>query len=188
MQKKQVVQFLTLLLFILIMAGAYMGIRSYQARQEKEKNKQEAEAVIPLTSFPSDSVTAISYDLDGTKYTFEKDGEKWKAADSDIILDQDAFTDFLQKAGSITSDTKVEAQEGEDYGFSNPSRTVTVTTQNGTSSLIFGMKNEMIGQYYVKTSESSSIYLVEESVYTAFDKTAEDFEQEKTQTDTDDKS
>ena len=76
MQRKQVVQFLTLLLFILVMVGAYMGIRSYQARQEKEKNKQEAEALIPLTSFQPDSVTAISYDLDGTKYIFEKDGEK----------------------------------------------------------------------------------------------------------------
>ena len=187
MQRKQVVQFLTLLLFILVMVGAYMGIRSYQARQEKEKNKQEAEALIPLTSFQPDSVTAISYDLDGTKYIFEKDGEKWKVADNEIILDQDAFTDFLQKAGSITSETKVEAEEGEDYGFSNPSRTVTVTTQKGTSSLIFGMKNEKLGQYYVKTSESSNIYLVEESVYAVFDKSAEDFEQEKTQTDSDDK-
>ena len=45
----------------------------------------------------------------------------------------------------------------------------------------------MLGQYYVKTSESSNIYLVEESVYAVFDKSAEDFEQEKTQTDSDDK-
>ena len=35
MQRKQVVQFLTLLLFILVMVGAYMGIRSYQARDRK---------------------------------------------------------------------------------------------------------------------------------------------------------
>lgn len=46
------------------------------------------------------------------------------------------------------------------------------------------MKNEMLGQYYLKTSESGSIYLAEESVYALFDKTAEDFVKEP-ETDTD---
>lgn len=184
MQKKQIIQFAILLVLILALAGTYFGIRSYNTRQEEEKNKKEAEALITLTSFEPDSVTAVSYDMNGTKYTYEKDGEDWKAvSDSDMTLDQDAFTDFLTKAGAITSENEVQAQDGEDYGFLEPSRTVTITTTNGTSSLIFGMKNEMLGQYYMKTSESSKIYLVEESVYTMFDKTAEDFEQEETQTD-----
>jgi len=186
MQKKQVIQFAVLLVFILALAGAYLGIRSYNTRQEEEKNKSEEAAVITLTSFEPDDVTAIRYDMDGTEYTFEKDGEDWKAAsDSKMVLDQDAFTDFLKKAGAVTSEKEVQPQDGEDYGFSKPARTVTITTAKGTSSLIFGMKNEMLGQYYLKTSESSKIYLVEESVYTMFDKTAEDFEQEDTQTDTD---
>ena len=59
-----------------------------------------------------------------------------------------------------------------------------ISTEKGTSSLIFGMKNEMLGQYYLKTSESGSIYLAEESVYALFDKTAEDFVKEP-ETDTD---
>ncbi len=185
MQKKQLIQFAALLILILAAAGAYIGIRSFQARQEEEKSRQESEAVIPLTSFEPESVTAISYDVDKAVYAFQKEGETWKASDSDIILDQDAFTDFLKQAGSVTSETEVEIQEGEDYGFSEPVRTVTITTKNGTSSLIFGMKNEMLEQYYVKTSESSKIYLVEESVYTIFDQTTEDFEQEETQSDAD---
>lgn len=186
MQKKQMVQFAVLLVLILALAGTYLGIRSYNTRQEEEKSKKEAESVITLTSFEPDSVTAVSYDMDGTEYAYEKDEENWKAvSDSEMTLDQDAFIDFLTKAGTITSEKEVQAQDGEDYGFSEPSRTVTITTANGTSSLIFGMKNEMLGQYYMKTSESSRIYLVEESVYTMFDKTAEDFRQEETQTDND---
>lgn len=188
MQKKQLIQFAALLVLILTAAGTYIGIRSFQTKQEEEKSKQESEAVIPLTSFEPESVTAISYDIDKAVYTFQKEGEIWKSSDSDITLDQDAFSDFLKQAGAVTSKTEVEIQEGEDYGFSEPMRTVTITTKNGTSSLIFGMKNEMLGQYYVKTSENSKIYLVEESVYTIFDQTTEDFEQEETQSDADEEA
>lgn len=192
MQKKQIMQFVALLILILAMTGAYFGIRSYQTKQEEAKSKKEAEAVIPLTAFEPDSVTAVRVDTQGTVSAFEKAGDQWKAADDGesggLALDQDAFSDFLKTAGDIRSTTEVDAQEGEDYGFANPSRTVTITTKNGTSDLIFGMKNEMLDQYYVKTSESSRIYLVEESSYTAFDRTAEDFKQAETQTDDEDET
>lgn len=188
MQKKQLIQFAVLLVLILALAGAYFGIRTYQNNEEEKQKQQEAAAEITLTAFQPDSVTAISYDYNGTQYTFEKDGETWTAAEqSEKKLDQDTVTQFLSSVGSITSNTEVEPEEGEDYGFDTPSRTVTITTDNGTSSLIFGMKNEMLSQYYLKTGESSNIYLVDESVYTTFEKTVEDFEQEEeeTQTDTD---
>lgn len=185
MQKKQIVQFAVLLLFIVVLAGAYFGVRSYNDRQEEQKKQQEAEAEITLTSFQPDSVTAISYDYDGTEYSFTKEEDQWKETeDTGITIDQDAFQQFLQSAGSITSDQEVQPEEDEDYGFDTPSRTVTITTTSGTSSLTFGMKNEMLDQYYIKTSESSKIYLVEASVFTVFEKTAEDFRQEETQTDT----
>lgn len=186
MQKKQIIQFSVLLLAILALAGAYFGIRSYNRKQEEQKKQQEAAAEITLTSFQPDSVTAISYDYNGTEYAYTKEGDDWKeTGNTELTLDQDAFSEFLKTTGSITSDTQVQAQEGEDYGFEEPLRVVTITTTSGTSSLTFGMKNEMLGQYYVKTSESSKIYLVEPEVYTAFDKTAEDFEKEETDTDAD---
>lgn len=184
MQKKQMVQFLILLALILILAGTYAGIRSYSAKQEAEKSKKEAEAIVPLTAFEPDSVTAIRYDMDGTVYSFEREGDTWTASDQDLVIDPDTFSDFLRQAGDITSTMEVQAKEEEDYGFEKPTRTVTITTEKGTSSLIFGMKNEMLGQYYVKTSGNSKVYLADESVYTIFDKTADDFEQEETQTDT----
>ena len=129
---------------------------------------------------------SISYDTGGTSCQFEKEQEEWKAAGhKKLELDQDAFESFLKSAGSITAETEVEAEENADYGFKNPSRTVTITTTNGTSSLIFGDKNTMLDQYYVKTSESSRIYLVTESVYTMFEKTPEEFKAEEAGTDTD---
>ncbi len=187
MQKKQIIQFAVLLVLIAVLAGAYVGIRSYNTKQ-KEKTKQVKEAaVITLTSFGKDDVTKIRYDYDNNTYKFEKDGDTWTDAnDSDLVIDEDLFGDFLESAGSVEAEAEVEAQEGEDYGFDKPSRTVSITTSKGESSLIFGSFNEMLSQYYLKTSENGKIYLVEESVYTTFDKNPEDFKaEEDTKTDTD---
>lgn len=204
MQKKQVVQFVVLLVFLVAMIGAYLGIKSYNTAQEEKEQQKQEDAKITLTAFEPDDITKISYDYNGVTYQFEKSGQEWKSKDdSSLNIDQDAFESFLKSAGSIQAQTKVTFQENTDssenekadkasvdkadteYGFDKPSRTVTITREKGTSSLIFGMKNEMLGQYYVKTSESSQIYLVEESVYTAFDKEAEDFKKVES-TDTDD--
>lgn len=192
MQKKQLIQFSMLLVLILILAGAYAGIRSYNSNEEKKIEQQEADAKITLTSFQPKRITDISYDFDGTQYTFSNAQGEWKLSENtEMVLDQEKFENFLEDAGSLTAVQEIEPEaidDEEDYGFDNPLRTVSVTTEKGTSSLTFGMKNEMLGQYYLKTSESSRIYLVEESVYTVFDKTAEDFEkeeEEETQTDTD---
>ena len=218
MQKKQVIQFAVLLVFLVAVIGAYFGIKSYNTAQEEREKQEQEDAKIALTAFQPDDITEISYDYNGVTYQYEKSDEEWKYKDdSSLDIDQDAFEDFLKSAGSIQAQTKVTPQESTDttkgdtnvsesenadktdvdkegadkadteYGFDKPTRTVTVTRENGTSSLIFGMKNEMLGQYYVKTSESSQIYLVEESVYTAFNKEAEDFKKIES-TDTDDET
>ncbi len=219
MQKKQIVQFVSLIALLAVMVCAYFGIQSYNAAQEeKEKQRQEG-AKITLTAFQPEDITGISYDFGGETYEYEKSGKKWKfKGDDSLKIDQDAFHDFLKSVGSIQAQTKVTPADGADaskdgdpgkagsdakkagsdadneadsggadtdYGFDKPSRTVTITRDKGTSSLVFGMKNEMLGQYYVKTSESGQIYLVEEEVFTMFDKRAEDFK-EAEDTDADD--
>ncbi len=186
MQKKQKIQFAVLIVLLAALAAAYFGIRSYNKKQE-EKREQEAEAAqITLTSFKPEDIIGLSYDYDGTVYEFEKNADQWQSVnDSGLVLDQEAFASFAESAGMIKAAAKVDADADTDYGFDQPLRTVTSTTDSGTASLIFGMKNEMLDQYYVKTSEDSTIYLVEESVYTIFDKTAEDFKAEETKTDTD---
>lgn len=201
MQKKQIIQFAVLLVFLAAMVGAYFGIKSYNTAQEEKEQQEQEDSKIILTSFQPDDITEISYDYNGTTYSFEKTDDIWKSRDDDSLdIDQDAFEDFLKSAGDIQAQTEVTVnkdadesgsgdagKEDEDYGFDEPTRTVTITTDKGASSLTFGMKNEMLGQYYIKTSEGSRIYLVEESVYTAFDKDAETFKKTES-SDTDDAS
>lgn len=196
MQKKQIIQFAVLFVFLAAMVGAYFGIKNYNAAQEEKKQQEQEDSKIILTAFQPDDITEISYDYNGTTYQFEKTDEEWKSKDdSSLKIDQDAFKEFLKSAGDIQAQTKVTPPEDADasvsqdtdYGFDKPTRTVTITTDKGTSSLTFGMKNEMLSQYYVKTSESSQIYLVEESVYSAFDKDAEAFQKTES-TGTDDAS
>lgn len=187
MQKKQIIQFAALLVLILALAGAYAAVRSYNTAQEEKKEQKEADARITLTSFEPESVTSLSCESTGTAYSLSSSQDGWiEDSNSEMKLDQEKVENFLKDAGSITAVQEIQPQDGEEYGFDPASAVITITTANGTSSLTFGMKNEMLGQYYLKTSESSSIYLVEESVYSIFEKTAEDFEaEEDTETGTD---
>ena len=185
MQKKQVIQFAVLLVLILALTGAYFAIQSYNASQDEKKAQQEKDAVITLTSFQPESITGIRIDTGGDICSLQRNGENWtEESDSETLLSTEKTESFLKEAGDITAASEIEPEEDADYGFDEPLRTGEISTEKGTSSLIFGMKNEMLGQYYLKTSESGSIYLAEESVYALFDKTAEDFVKEP-ETDTD---
>lgn len=185
MQKKQIIQFAALLVLILALAGAYAAVRSYNTAQEEKKEQKEEDARITLTSFEPESVTSISCESGATAYSLSSGQDGWiEDSNSEMKLDQEKVEEFLKDAGSITAVQEIQPQDGEEYGFDPASAVITITTANGTSSLTFGMKNEMLGQYYLKTSESSRIYLVEESVYSIFDKTVEDFEAEEEDTET----
>ena len=70
MQKKQIIQFVVLIMAVILMASAYFGIRTYNKKQEDKAQREEAAAVITLTSFEPDAVTAVSYDYDGSRDEF----------------------------------------------------------------------------------------------------------------------
>ena len=57
-----------------------------------------------------------------------------------------------------------------EYGLEAPSNTITLTTGDGTTTLLIGNKNDMLSQYYVKTDQSDSIYLAGSAVYITYQK------------------
>lgn len=158
--------------------GAYQFEKEDGVWKEKNHPKLELDQDA-FTSFLESvgSITAqteVNVQPDTGKADAGTDGE----GDAKPAAGADGEEDAKPAAGADREgDAKQDA--GADYGFDQPERTVTITTTNGTSSLLFGAKNEMLGQYYVKTSESSKAYLVETSVYALFDQTAKDFKAEE---------
>lgn len=62
----------------------------------------------------------------------------------------------------------------EQYGLSEPSQTIQITTSDQTYTLCIGNYNSIIGEYYVYADDASTVYTVTSTAVTAFEKGLED--------------
>ena len=78
---------------------------------------------------------------------------------------------LVTTAAQLTADQEIRDYEDlSEYGLETPSNTITLTTGDGTTTLLIGNKNDMLSRYYVKTDQSDSIYLAGSVVYTTYQK------------------
>ena len=172
-QKKQMV-ILVILLILLILA--YIGVHFYSKKQEeKEEAKTEAEK-ITVTDIEVSDITQFSYVLDGTTLSFTKNGTEWTYdGDQSIDIDESALETLLKKAAAITATDEVTEYDNlADFGLDNPANTVTLKTDAGLTTIYIGSQNEITSEYYLKTGDSDTIYVVDSATATGFDKSIED--------------
>lgn len=174
--KKQMIAGIVLLVLCI---GGYFGVKAYNSNQEK---KQEAETMNPVDISVSD-VTGFSYLNNGETLSFEKDGEEWiYSGDTSWDMDEDSIEEMLGKACDVASTEKINAENLSDYGFDEPTNTITLETSEGSKVVKIGMYNEIISKYYLSIDDSKELYLVESDIVTGFDKTAEDLKAAETTT------
>lgn len=180
--KKQMIAGIVLLVLCI---GGYFGVKAYNSNQEK---KQEAETMKPVEVTVSD-VTGFSYMKDGETLSFEKDGENWLyAGDTSLDMDEESIEEMLGKVCGVSSTEKIEAENLSDYGFDNPTNTITLEMAEGSKVVKIGMYNEIVSKYYLSIDDSKELYLVESDIVTGFDKTAEDLKAAETPEETTEES
>ncbi len=179
-QKKQ---FIALLIVLILCVAAYGLVMLYNKRTQKNKEDSEEAAKIALTDYSTEDVTAFSYVLDGVTLSFTKDGDEWSYdADTSINISASAVESLLSSASSMTAAEKVEnPQDKADYGFDEPSNTITITTKAGTTTLYIGASNDMLSQYYAMKEGDDSIYLVDSATATIFNKTLDSLTETSTE-------
>lgn len=184
--KKQKIQIITLLAAVVLLCAAYAGIRYYNDRQEEKEAEKEKAGTITVTDFEVSDITKFSYQLEGQTLSFTKEGENWHYdGDSSVDIDEDAVETLLSKAINVTAEeTVTEYDSLEDFGLETPSNTITITTEEGDTTLLIGNQNEITNQYYLKKADSDVIYLVGSAVATGFNKTVEGLTAEEEETET----
>lgn len=125
-----------------------------------------------VTDITTEDVKAFSYQYNNETLSFVKEDDTWYyEADKSIALDQDAVGTLVTTVAQLTADQEIKDYEDlSEYGLETPSNTITLTTVDGTTTLLIGNKNDMLSQYYVKTDQSDSIYLAGSAVYTTYQK------------------
>ena len=150
-------------------------IFTVKKQEEKENAKEEAEK-IQVTDLEVSDITQFSYVLDGTTLSFTKNGTEWTYdGDQSVDIDESALETLLNKASAITaSDEVTEYDDLADFGLDDPANTVTLKTDSGLTTIYIGSQNEITNEYYLKTGDSDTIYVVDSAPATGFDKSVED--------------
>lgn len=170
--KKQEKQLIALCILLLICIVAWVGLTKWNKSQEQKKQEEEEVSKVTVTDIATEDVNAFSYQYNNETLSFVKeDGTWYYEADKSISLDQDTMETLVATAAQLTAEQEIKDYEDlSEYGLETPLNTITLTTGDGTTTLLIGNKNDMLSQYYVKTDQSDSIYLAGSAVYTTYQK------------------
>ena len=177
--KKKSVNLITAVGVLVVLSGAYVGVKAYVAKQEAA-DTESAEGENPeIISIASADVKSIKFVIDKKEVTFEKDGDSWvKSDETGFPVDQDKIDTLVSSMNSIKAERTLEnVEDASEYELDQPENTITVTTEDGETTVIqLGMENDSTSQEYIDLNkDSSTVYVVSNSTFSSFEGTLYDF-------------
>ena len=177
--KKKSVNLITAVGVLVVLSGAYVGVKAYVAKQEAADTESAEEENPEIISIASADVKSIKFVIDKKEVTFEKDGDSWvKSDETDFPVDQDKIDTLVSSLNSIKAERTLEnVEDASEYELDQPENTITVTTEDGETAVIqLGMENDSTSQEYIDLNEdSSTVYVVSNSTFSSFEGTLYDF-------------
>lgn len=153
---------LLVLLALAVLLGLALWLVTRSNAKAEEAASVAAEGTIPLSAFSVDDLEQIEYTYNGETYTLQyADGSWVLAQDPAYHLDSSACDTMRTALMALNAKRQLTAQAGEDYGFSDPQLTVTVTAAGQSTTLTFGAENLVTGDLYVQKAGDDAIYTVD---------------------------
>ena len=177
--KKKSVNLITAVGVLVVLSGAYVGVKTYVAKQDAEEAEATEEENPEIISIASADVKSIKFVIDKKEVTFEKDGDSWVKSDETAFpVDQDKIDTLVSSLSSIKAERTLEnVEDASEYELDQPENTITVTTEDGETTVIqLGMENDSTSQEYIDLNkDSSTVYVVSNSTFSSFEGTLYDF-------------
>lgn len=177
--KKKSVNLITAVGVLVVLSGAYVGVKAYVAKQEAADTESAEEENPEIISIASADVKSIKFVIDKKEVTFEKDGDSWVKSDETAFpVDQDKIDTLVSSLSSIKAERTLEnVEDASEYELDQPENTITVTTEDGETTVIqLGMENDSTSQEYIDLNkDSSTVYVVSNSTFSSFKGTLYDF-------------
>ena len=177
--KKKSVNLITTVGVLVVLSGAYVGVKAYVAKQDAAESESAEEENPEIVSIASADVKSIKFVIDKKEVTFEKDGDSWvKSDETDFPVDQDKIDTLVSSLNSITAERILEdVEDASEYELDQPENTITVTTEDGETTVIrLGMENDSTSQEYIDLNkDSSTVYVVSNSTFSSFEGSLYDF-------------
>ena len=177
--KKKSVNLITAVGVLVVLSGAYVGVKTYVAKQDAEEAEADEEESQEIISIASDDVKSVKFVMDKKEVTFEKDGDSWVKSDETAFpVDQDKMDTLISSLSSVKAERTLEdVEDASEYELEQPENTITVTMEDGSETVIrVGMENDSTSQEYIDLDkESSTVYVVSNSTFQSFEGTLYDF-------------
>ena len=177
--KKKSVNLITAVGVLVVLSGAYVGVKAYVAKQEAADTESAEKENPEIISIASADVKSIKFVIDKKEVTFEKDGDSWvKSDETGFPVDQDKIDTLVSSLNSIKVERTLEnVEDASEYELDQPENTITVTTEDGETTVIqLGMENDSTSQEYIDLNkDSSTVYVVSNSTFSSFEGTLYDF-------------
>ncbi len=177
--KKKSVNLITAVGVLVVLSGAYVGVKTYVAKQDAKEAEADEEESQEIISIASDDVKSVKFVIDKKEVTFEKDGDSWVKSDETAFpVDQDKMDTLISSLSSVKAERTLEdVEDASEYELDQPENTITVTMEDGSETIIrVGMENDSTSQEYIDLNkDSSTVYVVGNSTFQSFEGTLYDF-------------
>lgn len=173
-KKKRIWLAVTLAIFVIILA-AFLGFQYYMEHlpeaADDDKNR------IAVTEIDTSLVTEIGIISEKGSIELQKEDNKWICLNDEACsLDTEKIEQFLDNAGSITSELKIEnVTDMSQYGLDNPAINITLKWSSNLYTIKIGDFNAMAGCYYLSVNDEAIVYTIDNSLYYSLDKAKDDF-------------
>lgn len=171
--KKQKIQMLVLLGVLLLLCGAFLGVKKYNRKQAEKPEETDEVVVIDVST---EDIVRFSYDYEGETYSYEKEDDTWYyAPDHSLKLLQYRTGNLMSGLAPLKTEQVIEnVTDLEQYDLKEPKQTITYETATESYILYVGSQNSVTGGYYVCMPSQSTVYMVEASAINKLTVTAED--------------
>ena len=178
MNKRKKKQLIFIFVCFTVILAAYLGSKYYQNHLPVDDEEDE----ISVLDIDTSLVNEIGITNGEETINLQKDNDTWKCVDDeDFTIDSTKLQVFLDAAGSITSELKIEnVKDMDQYGLEHPSLSISLQWDSNLYTIYIGDRNTVAGGvYYLRINDEDTVYTIENYKYNMLNKTKEDFAAEE---------
>ncbi|MCR5178782.1 MAG: DUF4340 domain-containing protein [Lachnospiraceae bacterium] len=165
--KRKKAGLLIILVVLVLLIGAFFGLRKYNEIQDEKDSADESVSVLDIDTA---DVTEYSVTNSYGEFIFTRSEDGWLGSGDAAGIDKldiDEIESRLGDACTFTADYAIdEPLDLSEYGLDDPDITVTLKTKSrGDIELLYGDENSSVHMRYVLVNGDDNVYLV--SMYKA---------------------
>lgn len=174
-KRKKISRVIVPLILIALTALLFFGFFMLKRNAGEASETDAPEQAVNIITSSANDITRLTFDSVGGNFDLVKESGKWyRADDREFPLNQSVVTSMLGTVSTVNAVRTVEGGNDADFGFDNPTCTVTAVYTDGVSrTYVLGIVNAHNSNQYLKCGDGK-VYMVTADFASAFEKTEND--------------